>query len=90
MMTLTDENKFILIQFFLEEDCNEHPKVHSKKREKRQGALINEIDALMKSYEELNAGIDLIPYKEILTYLRKVKGKEAYTIFIDDLLSPYE
>lgn len=89
MTGLTDEHKFILIQFFLEDASSEQPIVHSKKMEKRQGALINEIETLIRDYEELDLGVDVIPYKEVVTHIRKIKGKEAYNQFVDDLLKPY-
>lgn len=89
MIPITDEEKFILVQFFLVDPISENPRIHPKKKEKRQGALLKELDFLIHEYEELNAGIDVLPYKEAAKALRKIKGKEAYQEFVDELIRPY-
>lgn len=89
MIPITDEEKFILVQFFLVDPISENPRIHPKKKEKRQGALLKELDFLIHEYEELNAGIDVLPYKEAAKALRKIKGREAYQEFVDELIRPY-
>lgn len=88
-MTMTDESKFILVQFFLEDPTSEHPRIHAKKKEKRQGAVSKELDTLIREYESLEADIDIEPYKEAANALRKIKGREAYAAFVDELTRPY-
>lgn len=90
MDNLTDESKFIIVQFFLDDPISEEPRIHSKKREKRQGTLLKELDTQIQEYEDLETDIDLIPYKDAAKMLRKVKGKDAYAQFVDELLIPYE
>lgn len=89
MTNQNDEVSFILVQFFLEDSISEEPKVHPKKREKRQGALLKELDDLIRSYEEIDPEIDVQPYKEAAKVVRSIRGKEAYMSFIDRLLRPY-
>lgn len=90
MIVVTEEIKDILIQFFLDDPTSETPKIHPKKKEKRKGALLKELDELIHSYEQLEIGIDLDPYKKAAIELRKLKGTDAYLVFIDSLLRPYE
>lgn len=89
MIPITDEEKFILVQFFLVDPISENPRIHPKKKEKRQGALLKELDFMIHEYEELNAGIDVLPYKEAAKALKKIKGREAYQEFVDELIRPY-
>lgn len=90
MIPLSEEANFILLEFFLVDPLSQTPMVHPKKKEKKQGALQKELKILIHDYEELETNIDLAPYKEALQFLRKVRGKELYRQFIDDLLRPYE
>lgn len=84
-----EESNFILVQFFFTDPTSEQPRIHPKKIEKRQGALNKELSILIQEYEELDAGIDLVPYREAVQRLRKIKGKEAYQEFVDELIRPY-
>ncbi|MCA5014567.1 MULTISPECIES: LtrD [unclassified Enterococcus] len=90
MEVTNDEVNYILVQLFLDDPTSETPRIHVKKREKRQGALIKELDTLINDYEELETDIDISPYKEAVKILRKIKGKDAFNQFVDDLLRPYE
>ena len=54
---------------------------------KRNGA--KELDTLIHDFKE-KLEIDLFPYEEAATYLRKVKGNDAYLVFLDELLAPYQ
>lgn len=81
---------FIIAQLFFEDETSERPRIHPKKRDKRQGALTKELDIIIHDYEELDADIDLDPYREAVKLLRKIKGRDAYNTFIDSLLRPYE
>lgn len=89
MDNLTDESKFIIVQFFLDDPTSEVPRIHSKKREKRKGTVLKELDTLIHDLEEIETDIDLEPYKEAAKTLRKLRGKEEYTNFVDELLQPY-
>ena len=89
---MTQENEellFIITQFVLTDTESEFPTIHPKKKDKRQGSLIKEMDDLIHEYTELDVDIDLTPYQDAVKLLRKIKGKEAYEQFIDDLLAPY-
>lgn len=89
MDNLTDESKFIIVQFFLDDPTSEAPRIHSKKREKRQGTVLKELDTLIHDLEEIETDIGLEPYKEAAKILRKLRGKEKYMNFVDELLQPY-
>lgn len=84
-----EESTFILAQLFFVNSVSERPRIHPKKIEKRQNALAKELSMLIQEYEELDAGIDLVPYREAVQRLRKIKGKEAYQEFVDELIRPY-
>ncbi len=84
-----EESNFILVQFFFTDPTSEQPRIHPKKSEKRQNALLKELSILTQEYEELDVGIDLVPYREAAQRLRKIKGKEAYQEFVDELIRPY-
>lgn len=90
MEAVTDETKFILIQLFLDDPTSERPRIHSKKKEKRKGTVIKELETLVHDFEEAELDIDLNPYKEALKFLRKMKGTDVYSIFVDELLAPYQ
>lgn len=89
MEAVTDEQKFIIAQFFLDKPTRENPRVHSKKREKRQGTLIKEMDTLIHEMEELSLNEEAELYKDAVKVLRKIKGKDAYNLFVEELISPY-
>lgn len=90
MDQLTDESKFILTQFFLADPLSEQPRVHQKKKEKSKGTALKELDTLIHDFKEKELEIDLFPYEEAATYLRKLKGNDAYLVFLDELLAPYQ
>ncbi|MGX7203092.1 LtrD [Enterococcus plantarum] len=89
MDNLTDESKLIIVQFFLDDPTSETPRIHSKKREKRKGTVLKELDTLIHDLEEIETDIDLEPYKEAAKILRKIRGKDEYMSFVDELLQPY-
>lgn len=89
MEAATDEVKFIIVQFFLDDPTSERPRIHSKKKEKRRGTVLKELTTMINDFEDSDTDIDLEPYKEAAKFLRKLKGTDEYTIFVDDLLAPY-
>lgn len=89
MISISEEAHAVIVQFFLVDPLEFSPIVHPKKKEKPQGALIKELETMIRDYEELEAGIDLAPYHEALESLKKIKGKELYQVFLDGLLRPY-
>ncbi|WP_270720970.1 LtrD [Enterococcus faecalis] len=90
MDQLTDESQFTLTQFFLADPHSEQPTVHQKKKEKAKGTVLKELDTLIHDVKEKELEIDLFPYEEAATYLRKLKGNDAYLVFLDELLAPYQ
>ena len=90
MEQLTDESKFILTQFFLADPLSEQPRVHQKKKDKSKGTVLKELDTLIHDFKEKELEIDLFPYEEGATDLGKLKGNDAYLVFMDELLAPYQ
>ena len=83
-------SRYLITQLFLVDAVSEPPKIHPKKREKKQGAVTKELEQMVQDYEALDSGIDVEPYKEAIKMLRQLKGKDAYEVFKEDLLKPYE
>ncbi|HHX0219082.1 hypothetical protein [Enterococcus faecalis] len=52
--------------------------------------MLKELDTLIHDFKEKELEIDLFPYEEAATYLRKLKGNDAYLVFLDELLAPYQ
>ncbi|WP_459578086.1 LtrD, partial [Enterococcus faecalis] len=71
----------------LADPLSEQPRVHQKKKEKSKGTVLKELDTLIHDFKEKELEIDLFPYEEAATYLRKLKGNDAYLVFLDELLA---
>lgn len=90
MNQLTEESKCILTQFFLEDPLSEQPRVHQKKKETSKGIVLNELETLIHEVKEKEIEMDVFPYEEAATFLRKLKGTDAYLVFLDELLASYQ
>ncbi|NSN24351.1 LtrD, partial [Enterococcus faecalis] len=55
-----------------------------------KGTVLKELDTLIHDFKEKELEIDLFPYEEAATYLRKLKGNDSYLVFLDELLAPYQ
>lgn len=88
-MELSEEGKWVIIQLFFDDSCIEEGKIHPKKKEKKKGALTKELQQLIHDYKENELDIDLEPYQEAESFLRKMQGEIPYQEFIDSLLIPY-
>ncbi len=88
-MTLTEENRFILIQFFLVDPLSQRPKIHPKRLEMKKNRLIKELRDMISDYKESEIDIELEPYQEALKVVKEIKTAEEYSDFIDDLLRNY-
>lgn len=90
MTQLSEESRFIIIQFFLMDPLSETPKIDDNKRNKNKRVLLKELETLTQEYENLDTNIDLTDYKEGIHFLKNIKQSEDYQLFIDELLQPYE
>lgn len=89
MNQLSEESRFILVQFFLVEPFGETPKVHKKKLKKTRGSLLMELDEFIHSYKKISEEIDVLPYEEAAKYVRSIKDEELYKEFLEELLQNY-
>ncbi len=89
MTPLSDEARLIIVQLFVDDRDETGTTIHPKKKEKKRGALMKELQQLRHDYEEIESDIDLEPYQEAETFLRKVTGEVPYQEFIDKGLRPY-
>jgi len=50
--------------------------------------VIKKLETMVHEFKELELDIDLESCKNALKYLRKIKGKDEYSIFVTNLLAP--
>lgn len=89
MTQLSDEARFVIVQLFVDDSIVDGTVIHSKKKEKRKGALTKELQQLIHDYQEFDLDIDLVPYEEAEKYVRTLDVGEPYNMFIESLLRPY-
>lgn len=91
IMPMKNENIYIgLAQVLLVDPASENPKIHSGRRSISKRQMIRRLELMVKDYQSLSINVDLEPYQETITYLKKLKSDREYEEVIQEFSDAYD
>lgn len=90
-MKKTDQEfKDIIAEILLIDPTSAHPKIHPARKEMKKGALQKQLDDVILKIEESELDVDILPYKEALVLLRKMRPATGeYDALLKEIVMAY-
>lgn len=90
-MKQTDEEfNAIVAEILLDDPTSEYPHIHIARKEMAKGAVQKQLENLILDYEKAEIDIDLKPYAEALSCLRKMKVHTGeWECFLEEIVQAY-
>lgn len=91
MPMMTENMLLALSQILLEDPASESPKIHENRRKKlSKRQMIYRLEQMIQEMESQEIEVDLEPYKETVTSLKKIKTTQEYDQLIQDFVECYD